>query len=102
MTHSLKYIGITRDALIDAAKYDPPSAEIVTALVEALESDDDEKAIEALEAELDDMANEVDRLREEIYSLEAEAIALEEEIDMLKTDLAIQEFETNQETESND
>jgi TolA-binding protein len=77
MTHSLKYIGITRDALIDAAKYDPPSAELVTALVEALISEADDA---------DQLAREIDNLNGEVDSL----------------NLKIEELETNWETESND
>jgi hypothetical protein len=77
MTHNLKYIGITRDALIDAAKYDPPSAELVTALVEALISE---------AADADQLAREIDNLSREVDSL----------------NLKIEELETNQETESND
>jgi len=91
MTHPLKYIGITRDALIDAAKYDPPSAELVTALVEAL--DEDGKAVSELEAELHDMDNEVNNLNSEIWNLEKEIDILEDQIEELKA---------NQETESND
>ena len=91
MTHPLKYIGITRDALIDAAKYDPPSAELVTALVEAL--DEEGTAISQLEADLHDMDNEVNKLNSEIGNLEQEVNILEDQIEELKA---------NQETESND
>jgi len=77
MTHSLKYIGITRDALIDATKYDPPSADLVTALVEALISEAADA--DQLAREMDDLSREVDSLR-----------------------LKIEELETHQETESND
>jgi hypothetical protein len=88
MTHSLKYIGITRDALIDAAKYDPPSAEIVTALVEALISEADDAA--ALEIEVDALTDQVDKLNNDIWFLKQDVEDLEDKI------------ETNQETESND
>ena len=77
MTHTLKYIGITRDALIDAAKYDPSSAELVTALVEALISEAEDA--DQLSREIDNLSGEVDSLR-----------------------LKLEELETHQETESND
>ena len=98
MTHSLKYIGITRDALIDAAKYDPPSADLVTALVEALGTESADTT--ELEMEVDVLKDEVDSLKEEINSLEVEISALEHEI--IKLEEQLDELKTNQETESND
>lgn len=77
MTHSLKYIGITRDALLEAAKYDPPSAEIVTALVEAVGEDHLDAVY--FEREIEDLRDEIERLQDQL-----------------------DELKTNQETESND
>ena len=73
MTHPLTYTGIGVEALLDAAKYDPPSADLVKALADALS-----ESLVEWENEISDMRNEID-------TLESEKCNLEIEIEQFKT-----------------
>ena len=62
MTHSLKYTGIGAEALLDAAKYDPPSADLMKALSDALSESLTEwqDEISAMQAEIDKLEQQID------------------------------------------
>ena len=67
MSHSLKYTGIGVDALLDAAKYDPPSAELVKALADALS-----ESLVEWQDEISAMQAEIDKLEQQIESGDTE------------------------------
>ena len=79
MVHPLTYTGIGVEALLDAAKYDPPSADLVKALANTLS----ESHVE-WQTEIEDLVAYVRELTKEIEELEHYAVLDAEEISNLK------------------
>jgi len=86
MSHSLKYTGIGVEALLDAAKYDPPTADLVKALADALSESlvEWQEEISAMQVEVDNALDERDALQSEVYKLEELNNQLEDQIDELE------------------
>lgn len=83
MTHPLTYTGIGVDALLDAAKYDPPSADLVKALADALS-----ESLVEWQDEIEELVAYVRELTEEIEELEGDVSRLLEDNELLERKIA--------------
>ena len=83
MTHPLTYTGIGVDALLDAAKYDPPSADLVKALADALS-----ESLVEWQDEIEDLVAYTEELTKEIEELEGDRSRLLEDTGTLERKLA--------------
>lgn len=75
MTHSLTYTGLSPSALLAAAKYDPPSADLVKALSDAVS-----EALSEWEEEIKNLVAEIDTLHQENAEFEDENLGLKNEL----------------------